>query len=547
MIAIMKAGATYLPISTDFPLERKKYILNDSKANFIITSNKNDDKEIDINKIYIDEYEYKDGFNIPKVKIEPSQTLYIIYTSGSTGNPKGVRINHKNLNNFVQAFTKNYNTVNENDKCLASANIGFDVSIFEFFVTLLNGAELHLYEENSITDIFKYCDEIIKGEITLLYIPPNILEDVYMILSKESNIKLNKLLIGVEPIRSLIMEKYYNLNPKMKIINAYGPTETTICSTLNVLDKENINKYNIIPIGKPIENSKILILNEDLQLVPIGIKGEIYISGDGVGNGYLNNKEKNEKSFVKIPKLFEDAVAYRTGDLAKWNEDGTISFIGRDDNQIKVSGHRIELGEIESCIFKYPNIEKVIVMLDENKKLNAYFTSKENIDIEDLKKFIENKLPKYFIPNFFMQLEKFELTSNGKINRKLLPKIQKEKNIKMPTNETEKKLKEIFEQILSVGEISIEDSFFELGGDSLSAIKLTTKIYDILNVQISINDIFNKPTIEELSDLINISKKADTIEIKKVGARKFYPTSSAQKRMYYSSIADGKDSILYNI
>ena len=549
MIAIIKIGATYLPISTDFPIERIEYILKDSRANILITSRKNTKEELQINKVFIDElkFEQENCTNI-KAQIKPEDNLYIIYTSGSTGNPKGVKINHRNLNNFVNTFTKNFETVNEKDRCLASTNIGFDVSIFEFFITLLNGAQLYLYDENSISDIFKYCNSIIKNQITLLYIPPNILEEVYMILSKEKYSYIDKILIGVEPIRNTTMQKYYNLNPNIKIVNAYGPTETTICATANILKKESLEKYSIIPIGRPIYNSKILILDDDLQLVPAGIKGELYISGDGVGNGYLNNKEKNDESFMKIPRLLGNCITYKTGDLAKWNEDGTISFIGRDDNQVKVSGHRIELGEIENCIYKYPKIEKTIVIIDENKKINAYYTSKENINVDELKKFMENKIPKYFIPNLFMQLEKFELTSNGKINKKLLPKIQSEyRDIKEPINKTQQQLKEIFEEILSMDNISVEDSFFDLGGDSLGAIKLTTILYDKLNVQININDIFDNPSIIKLAQLIKNSRRSENAEIHKAGKREFYPTSSAQKRIYYSSIAAGQDSILYNI
>jgi len=549
MLAVIKIGAIYLPISTDFPIERIKYILKDSEAKLVITSKKWKDENINIEKLYIDDLNYlEQSKNNLNLNVNTRDTIYIIYTSGSTGNPKGVKINHQNLNNFVQAFTKDFETINGDDKCLASTNIGFDVSIFEFFITLLNGAQLFLYEENSITDIFKYCESIVKNKITLLYIPPNILEDVYMILAREKNTYINKILIGVEPIKSSTMKKYYKLDPNIKIINGYGPTETTICATVNVLDNSKLNKYNIIPIGKPIANSKILILDQNLQLLPAGIMGELYISGDGVGNGYLNNTEKNAKSFIKIPQLLNENIAYRTGDLAKWNEDGTISFIGREDNQVKINGHRMELGEIENCIYEYPNIEKVVVIIDKNKKINAYYTSKNNIEIAKLKSFMEEKLPQYFIPSNFMQVEKFELTSNGKINKKLLPEIKRiSKEIKKPINDIEKKLQIIFEEVLDKQNISTDDDFFELGGDSLSAIKLATKIFERLKVQIGIKSIFDNSSISKLAKIIENSDEAKENKIKKVEKKEYYPTSSAQKRMYYSTLADGKDSILYNI
>lgn len=549
MIAIIKAGAVYVPISTDFPIDRIKYILKDSESKLVITSKKWKDENINVEKLYIDEFNYnKQSTENIEIKNKANDTLYIIYTSGSTGKPKGVKIANKNLNNFINTFTRNYGIINEQDKCLASTNIGFDVSIFEFFITLLNGAQLYLYEENSITDIFKYCEQIINSKITLLYIPPNILEDVYVILSKEEKIHINKMLIGVEAIKSSTIEKYYNLNPDIKIINAYGPTETTICATINVLEKSKLKKYNIIPIGKPVDNSKILILDHNLQLLPINVIGELYISGDGVGNGYLNNKEKNEKAFIKVPNLLGENIAYKTGDLAKWNEDGTISFIGRDDNQVKINGHRMELGEIENCIYEYPNVEKAIVVLDENKKINAYYTSKNKIETSKLKEFMEKNLPQYFIPTYFMQVEKFELTSNGKINRKLLPKIDVvSREIKEPTTEIQKELKEIFEKVLNEKNISIDDDFFELGGDSLSAINLTTIIYSRLNAKITITEIFNNPTIIKLEKIINSKSENKYSKIEKAKNKDKYVLSTAQKRIYYASSISEKQDTLYNI
>ena len=552
IIAILKIGAIYLPIDVEAPEERVKYIVKNSNAKVLLMENRDEVSveninRIDVNKIEIDKYS-KENTNTP---IEVNDTIYIIYTSGSTGEPKGVEISGQNLNNFIHSFTRKFGGIKQQDRCLSTTNVAFDVSIFETIITLLNGAQLFLYEENTIKDIFKYCKSIEENKITLLYIPPNILEEVYKILSKNKKTIINKLLIGVEPIKSSIIEKYYELNENMTIINAYGPTETTICATANILNKQAIRQYNIIPIGKPIDNVKTLVLDKSSKLVPIGIQGELYIQGECIGNGYLNNPEKNRKSFISNIEYFENEIAYKTGDIVKWNYDGTISYIGRKDNQVKINGHRIELGEIENSIYQYPNISKVVVIVDEKQKMYAYFTAKEKIDIEDLKSYLKNKLLSYFVPQFFMQIEKFKITSNGKIDKKwlLTNRIKKVKEMVFPKNEIESKLKQIFEKILAQENISTKDNFFELGGDSLSAIKLSTKIFDEFKIQIGIKHIFDNATIEQLAKLIegveknNIQKENIPIAEEK----EYYPLSSAQKRIYYNSKMIGEDNTVYNI
>ncbi len=284
MFAIIKSGAIYLPVSTEYPAERINYILENSKANLVITTSANNLISNDnVTTVLLDDFNYSShSSKNPDIEILANDILYIIYTSGSTGTPKGVRITNQNLNNFVNNFAKFFGGIDAHDNCLASTNISFDVSIFEFFTTLLNGATLYLYEENTINDIFKYCKTIVLNNITLLYIPPNILEEVYGILSTYSYVPIKKLLIGVEPIGSATMKKYYKFNKDMIIVNAYGPTETTICSTANSLEESTIKNYRVIPIGKPLYNLKLFVLDKTLRLAPIGVPGELYITGDNV-------------------------------------------------------------------------------------------------------------------------------------------------------------------------------------------------------------------------------------------------------------------------
>ena len=511
MMGIIKAGAAYLPIAVETPAERFDFIIENSRSKLaFVKSSQNLIYNESIKIVDIEQFDYsKYSTNNTNVEIKPLDLLYVIYTSGSTGNPKGVKVCHHNLINFVNSFNVLYSGISCDDTLLASTNISFDVSIFEFFMTLLNGAKLYLYDEPNINDIFKYCKTIIKEKINFLYIPPNILEDVYSILSTYSNIPINKILLGVEPIKSSTIKKYYTLNPNIKIINAYGPTEATICSTAMSLNSEILKKYKIIPIGKPLHNLKIYILDKNRQPVPVGIPGEIYVAGSNVARGYLNNRELTDKNFINLPE-FNCKLAYKTGDLAKWNNDGLISFIGRNDFQVKVNGHRIELGEIESCIYLYPNIDKALVLLDKNNKLICYFSSSKQININDLKAFMQRKLPLYFIPNFFVQVNKFKLTANGKIDRKALAKIKVDttSSYEEPITPYQKSLAEAFQTVLGIDKVGITDNFFELGGDSLLAIKLQIESFN-KGLDLSYKDIFKYPTIKQLSENVSSARSND--------------------------------------
>ena len=281
MLGIMKCGAIYLPISTLLPSDRIEYILNNSGSKLCITDNSTKDLTAN-NSTNIDEIDFENITAVPAVKTKPDDVIYIIYTSGSTGLPKGVQVMNKNLNNFIHSFDKLYDySVGLNDICLSSTSISFDVSIWEFFFTLLNGSTLYLYPHESIEDIIDYCKAIVQNNITMAYIPPNILQEVYSILSKEK-MALNKILIGVEPIKVELIKKFFELNENMKIVNGYGPTETTICCTAYPLKPDSVIHANIVPIGRPLHNLKGYILDKDMQPVPVGVSGKLYIAGDNV-------------------------------------------------------------------------------------------------------------------------------------------------------------------------------------------------------------------------------------------------------------------------
>lgn len=552
LLAIMKCGGIYLPISTFLPMDRIEYILKDSNAKYCITTSSYENNI----KLLVSNIVLLDDINLPKglvnlVNTSPNDVIYTIYTSGSTGKPKGVQVTNKNLNNFIHSFQEYFNhQVSCKDVCLASTNISFDVSIWEFFFTLLNGATLYLYDEDTISDIFHYCETIIKNNITMLYLPPNILENVYSILSEnKQEIAINKILVGVEPIRNSTIQKFFNLNDNMQIVNGYGPTETTICCTAYVVHKGEKLDTPIIPIGKPLYNLNAYIVNKDLNLVPDGIAGELLIGGDNVTKGYLNREDLTSEKYIISPFNSNERL-YRTGDIVKFLPNGNLVFVGRNDKQVKLRGHRIEIGGIESTILDYPGMTKCKILLkNENTIMVAYFTANNKIDINSLKDFLSKKIPLYSIPNFFVQLDAFPLTSNGKIDKEKLEKIEvKVSSTYVEPNTTlEKELVSLWESLLTTSPIGIEDNFFYIGGDSLACIKLITEIYDKFNIKLAVKDIFDYPTIKKLAlhmGKLKIKNNISTISPK--AKAKSYPLSSAQKRIYFVA-NQNPNSLLYNI
>lgn len=551
--AVLKCGAVYMPMHVDYPDDRINYMVENSGAKLVLTNNSLRNRVDSVSSILLDNFESIDCMpNIKSSNSLPDDVCYIIYTSGSTGRPKGVQITNRCLNNYVHAFTRYFDGISADDNILSAANISFDASIFELFVPLIKGASLILYHHELIKDILDYCDYIVKHKVTSLFIPPNILNEVYSILKDKEGVKISKLFVGAEVIRKDSLDKFFKLNPNMVIINGYGPTETTICASVLVYKKDSSLDFDILPIGSPLYNDHIYILGNNKKPQPIGIPGELYVTGAGVGAGYINNISETNKNY--LANIFDSSSEkmYKTGDIGKWNEDGTISFLGRKDNQIKISGYRIELDEIDTVIMSYPNIEKSItIVLDDigKKRLVSYFTSSKKIDIKDLLTFLNKKLTFYMIPNKLMQLDAFPITPNGKIDKRALPipTFESEVQYMPPQNATEEKLHSIWADLFNIDKISIYDNFFHIGGDSLSSIKLVSRIYESFNVKLGINQIFNAPTIKSLSEIIDsmaTSNVSPSITVQP--KRNYYPVSSAQRRIYFANKM-AEHSTSYNV
>ena len=551
ILGVLKCGCAYLPINPTYPINRINFIVQDSKSSIFITDT---NYELEFTKtLNINTLNYLDcDYNNLSTNIAPSDLAYIIYTSGSTGNPKGVMVTHNNLVNFLFSFNNCFNNkFGSKDNCLSLTNISFDVSVCEIFTPLTFGCTLTLYPEDTLTSVPLLCDMLSKYKVTFLYIPPSVLNDVSkFIISKKIKVFINKLLVGVEKIKNSTLNTFLEINKDMEIINGYGPTEATICTTFYKYQfSDNLNEN--VPIGYPISNSKIFILNKNENLLPIGVIGELCISGDNVSKGYLNNIELTKKSFINNSE-FSPTTIYKTGDLAFWTETGTLSFIGRNDSQIKFKGHRIELNEINTALTNINAITNSYTMIRKVNNIDSicsYVTTNETINIDNIYEDLYNNLPYYMIPSHIIALDSFPLTLNGKIDKSKLPEIiisASVNNNETNYNETQLLLINTICKLLNIEHINIQDNLFDLGLDSLTAIKLVTEIFDIFNVNILIKDIFENATIKKLSKLISSLSNANKIIIPKVEEKEYYPVSSAQRRMYYASSLD-TDSLLYNI
>lgn len=553
ILAIQKLGAAYTPMHPDYPEDRVNYILKDCKSKMLITDQNisNSDEHIIINPSVIPLDTYDDS-NL-NISFDSNTLCYVIYTSGSTGTPKGVMLTHSNLINFICNFNDCFNNkFSKDDNCLSTTNISFDVSVCEIFTPLFFGSTLILYPENTLTDIHILCDILVKEDISFLYLPPNLLNDVYNFIKKNKyKFPVNKLLVGVETITNSTLNNFISINNNIEIINGYGPTEATICSTFYKY-KFDANSSGIVPIGYPLKNNNIYILNRFSNLQPINFPGELVITGANVSFGYLNNPEKNKESFVVINK-FNNKIFYKTGDIAYWNKNGCLIFNGRKDSQIKFKGHRIELNEINNNIKNISGINNSITLLNSINNIPCIcsYVSVDNSHITEdfIKNNLKSILPYYMIPSHIVCLKSLPINKSGKIDKNSLPKIVlSSSKFVEPSSLTEIKLHQILCNLLNLTKISVTDNLFDLGMDSLLCIRFSLEIYYSFNINISIQDLFTYTSINELSIFIDSKDKTTRIEDINIYPKAFsYPLSSAQQRIYYASKLAGDTSLLYNI
>ena len=568
ILAVLKSGAAYVPIDPTAPAERNKYILEDANIRAVITHSHYVDKLNElmpaVESVPVDDLSFiatlqKYSTDNTVIETKPNDLAYVIYTSGTTGNPKGTLIEQHSVNRLI--VDANYVEVDESDRILCIAGYHFDASIYEIFSALLNGAGVVITAKENLLDLDKFNQLIEQYHITnFLAISTffNTLVDAQL-----PNIaKLRYILAGGEALSAVHVNKFLKLYPNVNLLNAYGPTETTTLATTYLTKQCQTSFVNNVPIGVPLPNTSIYVLNPHRRPVPIGCVGELYIGGAGVGRGYLNNVEMTNKVFIKNPFQTEDERKqnyndriYKTGDLVRLLPDGNIEYIGRNDFQVKIRGFRIELGEIETHLMMHPQIKQATVLALNNqsgyKYLAAYYVADHEIDSAELVTYLINVIPEYMVPSTFTHLLVMPVTINGKIDQRALPKpvLLTQTSYVAPSSTTEHSIVEAIASLLGfeANAISITDDFFRLGGNSILAIKLSSKLTREFDRSIRVADIFTFRTAQKIAQFIDKNQeKRQVISVMPVEHIEQQLLSFAQERLWFIDSYEG-GSNAYNV
>lgn len=519
LLGIFKAGGAYLPLDPSYPQERLNYMLSDSQVSVLLTQQRLVEKlpehqaqifclDADWNLIC------ESSAENPNSGVRAANLAYVIYTSGSTGQPKGVLIPYQGLLNLVFWHQRTFE-ITAADRATQLAGMAFDASVWEIWPYLSAGASIYLGPPNILGSLHDLRDWLISQQITICFVPTPLVEGL-LTLEWNERCAVRMLLTGGDTLHH-----YPSTVIPFGLVNNYGPTENTVVTTSCLITPNQ--QQDVLPvIGRPISNTQVYILDRHLQLVPIGLPGEIHIGGNSLARGYLNRPELTQERF--IPNIFSDDASsrlYKTGDLARYLPDGNIEYIGRIDNQVKIRGFRIELGEIEALLAQHSGIRELAVIaradISGDKRLVAYVVPQhERPQIGELRSFLQEHLPSYMVPNFFMFLDTLPLTANGKIDRRTLPapdlSNQESGEIFVAArDDLEQELTEIWELVLNVKPIGIQDNFFDLGGHSLLAVRLFSQIEQTFGKNLPLATLFRAPTIEQLASFLRQDKPADEL------------------------------------
>ncbi|HYC27905.1 MAG TPA: amino acid adenylation domain-containing protein, partial [Chitinophagaceae bacterium] len=544
ILGILKAGCAYVPLNTTYPAQRLSYIIDDACISYVLHTG---DGLIDPLQSELPVHAW---ISIIESAVYPTHnpapagihsTAYIMYTSGTTGNPKGIAVSHNNILKLV--YEPGEIAVQSDDCVLQWSNYSFDGSTYEIFNCLLNGARLCLIKEAWASDAYALSDIIREQGVTVCFFT-TALFNAFSEIGALGLKTVRKVLFGGEMVSLQHVKNALSVLGENKIVHVYGPTETTVYATFYPVN--SIRNDGIIPIGKPLANTRVLILDKRMQLVPAGVSGEIYIGGEGVARGYVNNALLTQEKFIYIDGM--QGTWYRTGDIGRWLSDGNIEYISRIDDQVKIRGYRIEPGEIEAVLLQCELVNQAVVLAkaSENgeKRLLAYVVPQGTLDNEAILDFLRARLPDHMIPSALIPMESMPLTSNGKIDKRNLPDPNLQELLKdqyvAPRTEQENRLAAIWMDLLEVKRVGITDDFFELGGHSLLAMRLIAAMRSELKAEVSISDVFEYPTIEGLLQKISASAGKDMLPaISRQERPQRIPLSFAQERLWFIDHLEG--------
>ncbi|MBC9915635.1 non-ribosomal peptide synthetase [Chitinophaga varians] len=532
ILGIMKAGAAYVPVDLEYPAERIRYILEDCSASVVVSSSVGKQKielagfsnivALDTDKELIGQQ----PATLPETIPDPRHLAYVIYTSGSTGKPKGVMVEHLGMLNHLFAKVNDLK-ITEGTVLAYTAPYTFDISVWQMFAALLGGGRTIIYSEETIFQPAELVNAIDNDGVTILELVPSYLNALLGENTRAALRQLRFLVVTGEAVSRHLLTKWFGHKDygTIPVVNAYGPTEASDDITHYLMN--DVPDYTNIPVGKPIQNMRIYVLNNEQQLCPVGVPGEIFVSGAGVARGYLNLEQLSAEKFIKDP--FSKAAAarmYRTGDVGRWLPDGNIEYLGRTDDQVKIRGLRIELGEIENALQACDLVKEAIVTVrkgapgdngSDSATLTGYIVPHGDFNRTGILAWLKEKLPEYMIPYVLVALDKLPLTANGKIDKQALPDPAEADGLPEhehvgPGNETEQLLANIWQELLGVERVSIRDNFFRLGGNSLMAIRLISSIHVATGLRIPVRTFFQLSTIEALARYTRINLNQHTVD-----------------------------------
>ncbi len=565
LLGVLKAGGAYVPLDPDYPVERLSLILRDTGTPLVITEYKYVKKMAGCSTgIFCVDRDGSSIQDLPGANLDaiarPDDLAYVIFTSGSTGAPKGVMIEHRAMLNQLW-WMRDVLPLTESDRVLQKTAFTFDVSVCELFWPLIAGSKLVFAKPGGHRDPSYLTELIVREEITNLFFVPSMLEAFLQDPKAGTLGCLRRVICSGEALSCDLRERFFECLPHADLYNLYGPTEAAVhASWWNCRD--NVDRP-IVPIGRPVANTQLYILDPGLGPVPAGVPGELYIGGTQVARGYLNRPELTRERFVLNPfDRTGRSRLYRTGDLCRFLPDGNIEFLGRLDHQVKIRGFRVELGEVEAALAGHPGVRQAVVLAREDqpgdKRLVAHvvFSEAAAVGADVLREYLRQKLPEYMVPSGFVFLKGMPLTANGKIDRKALPTLGhdlcgRKGEYAAPQTATQKAVAEIFAEVLGLDKVGIQDNFFELGGHSLRATRAIYRIQSRLQIELPISALFRNPTVAELAHVIEQARGGGHLctsatAILRVVRKGSIPASYAQRRMWFLHEVE-RDSPVYNI